>query len=291
MKIAYIILCHKNLDQVNLLMRQLDNGLCDFYVHIDKKSTDYDFDLPNVYKVPEEERVDIRWAHISMVYATISAMKLVKAVGKEYDYVFLISGQDFPIKSNKEIQNYLTQNNGSNFIEILDHKSAEYKRYSKRNSLKYGEFLIKRSFLSKALKKLAIIVTGGQNRTFKIFKRKNTLGVDFEFGSQWWAFTYECFLWMLNYIENNKQYLKYYKNCLTPDESFFQTLFMASPFRSTQKDFLTYLEWDANRNNPRILLEKDIDMLLQLDDKIFARKFDISVDNDTISILKNKTKE
>lgn len=291
MKIAYIILCHKNLEQTRLLINQLNNGLCDFYVHIDKKSNDCDFDLPNVYKVSEKERVDVKWAHISVVYATINAMKLIKTVGKKYDYVFLISGQDFPIKSNVEIQEYLAQNYGSNFIEILDKKSLEYARYSKRNSLKYDEFLMERRFLSKALKKLLIIVTGGQTRTFKIFKRKNTLCVDFEFGSQWWVFTFECFEWILNHIESNAQYLEYYKNCLTPDESFFQTLFMLSPFKSTRKDFLTYLEWGANKNNPRIILEKDIDMLLKLDDKVFARKFDISIDSNTITLLRSKLKE
>lgn len=291
MKIAYIVLCHKNLDQTNQLINQLDNGLCDFYVHIDKKCATFNFDSSNVFLVPDHDRIDVKWAHVSMVYATLNAMKLVKATSREYDYVFLLSGQDFPIKSNDEIQAFLNQNKGSNFIEVLDHSSEDYLRYLKRNTLKYSECLMGRAFLPKALKKILIILTGGQNRTFSAFKRKNTTGVDFEFGSQWWAITYECFNWILNYAEEHKELLEYYKNCLTPDESFFQTIFMLSPYKDTKKDFLTYLEWDKNNNNPRILLENDIEMLINLKDKIFARKFDETVDQKAIMDLKNKIKD
>ena len=174
MKIAYIILCHKNLDQTNQLINQLDDGFCDFYVHIDKKSSTYNFDSTRVFMVKDKNRIDIKWAHISMVYATLNAMKLIKAIGKVYDYVFLLSGQDFPIKSNAEIQAYLTQHNGKNFIEVLDHLDKCYLRYLKRNSLKYSEAIMGRGFLQRAIKKLLIILTGGQNKTFGIFKRKNT---------------------------------------------------------------------------------------------------------------------
>lgn len=290
-KIAYLILCHKKFEQINLLIHQLDDGNCDFFVHIDKKSPKYNFNSSRVFSVADENRVDVKWGHVSMVYATINTMKLVKDCNKKYDYVFLISGQDFPLKSNIEIQQFLAQNSKLNYIQILDHTGKDYLRYSKRNSLKYCNFIMKRSFLSKVLKKLYIIITGGKNKTFKIFKRRNYLGVTFEFGSQWWALTYECFIWMMDYIECNPEYLKYYEKCLVPDESFFQTLFMNSPFKNSQKDFLTYLEWDKNNNNPRVFVNSDFDLLIGQDDKIFARKFDSSVDKSIVDKIIDKLGE
>lgn len=281
-KIAYIILCHKNFEQINLLIHQLDDGNCDFFVHIDKKSPKYNFNSSRVFSVSDEERVDVKWGHVSMVYATINAMKLVWAGNKKYDYVFLISGQDFPLKSNIEIQHFLASNRDLNYIQVLEHTSKDYLQYSKRNTLKYSDFIMKRSFGAKVLKKLYIVITGGKNKTFKIFKRKNYLGLTFEFGSQWWALTYGCFMWMIDYIENNPKYLRYYENCLVPDESFFQTLFMNSPFKNSRKDFLTYLEWDKNNNNPRVFINSDFDLLIGQDDKIFARKFDFSVDKSIV---------
>lgn len=49
----------------------------------------------NVVFLKEADRVDIKWGQISMVTATLNAMAEVLAHNKQYDYVWLISGQDF----------------------------------------------------------------------------------------------------------------------------------------------------------------------------------------------------
>lgn len=36
-KIAYIVLCHKNAGQINKMIKKLDSKNCDFFLHIDKK--------------------------------------------------------------------------------------------------------------------------------------------------------------------------------------------------------------------------------------------------------------
>jgi len=38
-KIAYIVLCHKNAGQINKMIKKLDSKNCDFFLHIDKKSS------------------------------------------------------------------------------------------------------------------------------------------------------------------------------------------------------------------------------------------------------------
>ncbi|WP_285814982.1 hypothetical protein [Thomasclavelia cocleata] len=38
MKIAFLILCHKNPMQINYLIDMLDDKDVDFYLHVDKKS-------------------------------------------------------------------------------------------------------------------------------------------------------------------------------------------------------------------------------------------------------------
>ena len=37
-KIAYIVLCHKNAGQINKMIKKLDSKNCDFFLHIDKIS-------------------------------------------------------------------------------------------------------------------------------------------------------------------------------------------------------------------------------------------------------------
>lgn len=41
----------------------------------------------------------------------------------------------------------------------------------------------------------------------------------------------------------------YYKNCLVPDESIFQTLFMNSNYKDTREDKLTFVDWNGQVNS------------------------------------------
>lgn len=285
MRIAYILLCHKNPQQVDGLIRKLRTEDTDFYVHVDKKATEFMLsETQNVVLLPIDMRVDVRWARRSMVEVTLAAIDCVFASGNHYDYVCLLSGQDFPIKSNAEIGGFLDAHRGANYIDVLDHSEPMYTRYSKRNALHYPVWMQSRTFIARAAKKLYIYLTGGDGHTFLFARRKNTTGLGFEFGSQWWCLTFDCLCWIREYVSNNPKFLDFFEYSLVPDECFFQTLFMASPYKSTRREKLTYLEWDKNRNNPRILRESDVSRLIK-SECLFARKFDITVDRGALECL------
>ncbi len=46
------------------------------------------------------------WGEISMIDATVNLMESVFTSKIKYDYIWLISGQDFPLKSSQEIINF-----------------------------------------------------------------------------------------------------------------------------------------------------------------------------------------
>ena len=285
MRIAYLILCHKNADQVSTLINQLDNEQVDFYVHIDKKNTSFALlERHNLFVLPLDKRVDVTWATNSMVYAMLNLVHSALNSNIKYDYYCLLSGQDFPIKSNYEIQEYLQANSGCNFIEILPKDHQLYRRYCKRNALYYPMWMYGRSAICKFFKRMYIYLTGGFNRTYSLFQRKAPNGISFSFGSQWWCLTQECLQWIVDYLDNTPDVLSFYDNSLTPDECVFQTVFMMSPFSKTAKDKLTFLEWDVNGNNPRILTKADYQLLIN-SDKLFARKFDCAQDCEIINLL------
>lgn len=287
MKIAYLLLCHKNPEQIRMLLNQLNDSNVEFFMHIDKKSNmncEEFYDFSNLSFVDYADRVDIQWATNSMIRATCELLRILFESKTKFDYVVLLSGQDFPIKSKEEITQFLNVNMGSNFIEILDHDDKMYSRYNKRSLLYYPNFLQKNCSVSKIFKKLYIFFSGGYFHTFSIFKRKNNKKINFEYGSQWWGLSYECLLWIYNYLNKNPEFIDFFDHSLTPDECVFQTLFMMSPYKDTRKDKLTYLEWSSNRNNPRILIEKDF-CLLKKQNFLFARKFDIVIDKKIIEKL------
>ena len=67
-----------------------------------------------------------------MIDATVNLMESVFTSKIKYDYIWLISGQDFPLKSSQEIINFfLEKNKGKNFIEInkFERENTIKKRY------------------------------------------------------------------------------------------------------------------------------------------------------------------
>ncbi len=288
MKIAYLILCHKNPKQVATLIRKLNSEDVDFYVHVDKKSTS--FILPeqkNVFRISSEDSIDIKWGTNSIVRATLLIVGLALYSNVQYDYFCLLSGQDLPIKSNTEIQRYLELNSGYNFIDIAKRDFLQHRKFCKRNELYYPSWMFDRSFFCKSLKKIYICVSGGYKKTFSLFKRKKSAEINFAFGSQWWCLTRECLRWIFDYLEKNKDIVCFFDNALTPDECVFQTAFINSPFSDTSKGNLTFLLWDSNENNPRVLTKEDYH-ILKSSEKLFARKFDVDKDEDIIMLLCNE---
>ena len=287
MKIAFLVLCHKNPKQINLMLDALNNEDVDFYIHIDKKSNIKNeiTKRGNVYILSDDYRLDVKWGENQMVCATINLLKEAYKNNK-YDYFWLISGQDFPIKSISSIKEYLEMNNGSNYIDIMSTEGKNYRKFLKRNELMYPKFLIQCGFFPSLLRKLYKIFTGGATRTL-IFKRKNTTGLKFYFGSQWWTLTNECVTEMLDII--NENIVNYYENCIIPDESFFQSVFMSTSFFNTRKDILTFLDWSDNGSHPKNLDINDYERLMS-SEKMLARKFDSSIDSKILDKIFNGIK-
>ena len=61
-KIAYIVLCHKNAGQINKMIKKLDSKNCDFFLHIDKKSSIEEDIIKNnhIFVLPNDKRIKRR---------------------------------------------------------------------------------------------------------------------------------------------------------------------------------------------------------------------------------------
>lgn len=188
-KIAYIVLCHKNAGQINKMIKKLDSKNCDFFLHIDKKSSIEEDIIKNnhIFVLPNDKRIDVKWGDISMIDATVNLMESVFTSKIKYDYIWLISGQDFPLKSSQEIINFLEKNKGKNFIEI--NKFERENTIKKRYELYFPNWMRSKNFFVRCLKMGYINIA---LHLGTLLDRKNILNVDFYYGSQWWTLTYEC---------------------------------------------------------------------------------------------------
>lgn len=277
MKLAVLLQCHKSFYQINLLLNAMKHDNITFFIHVDKKSDIADkIELrKNVILLPDKFRVDVRWGQYSIVQATLNLMNYATQYD-HYDYFCLMSGQDFPIVSPNILISYLKSNNGKNFVNLFESKNFglnHTNNYDKRNEIVFPKWIIERNLPIRVIRRLWVMVTGGYNHTYKIFKRNPSINLNFYFGSTWWCIHSDFVNWMNDYLDKNKLYEEFYKLTVCADESFFQTLLMNSPYADTRCDYLHYIDWSEGKNSPKNLTTKDYNYIIN-SGKMFTRKID-----------------
>lgn len=291
MKQAILINTHKDIDKLKELIDFFDDDFS-FYIHIDRKVqlTEKEIEqLKNTQSVKFISRkYSINWGGRNF---TKSILLLSKEVIKDKDieYIHLISGQDYPIKTPKEIKNILTKNRGAEFLvnfELPSKKWAlENGGMDRIDYYNFYDLLNARVKIEKIIIRTLTIV----QKKLNLFKRSRKCLPKLYGGSSWWTLTRPCLEYVINYSEDNPSYLKRFMYTLSSDEIFFQTIIMNSPFAKNviNKD-LRYVDWNMrNGSRPAFLDESDYDNIVS-SENIFARKFDPKISGKLLHLLNKK---
>ena len=121
MKHAYLVIAHSNFQVLEVLVEMLDYPDNDIYVHIDRKvkyKIKYSPQSSNLFVVPDEKRVDVRWGDCSQIWSELVLYRMAYTHGG-YRYYHLMSGQNLPIKSNVYIHKFFEERDGKEFIGIM----------------------------------------------------------------------------------------------------------------------------------------------------------------------------
>jgi hypothetical protein len=281
MDIAYIISAYKYPGQLMRLIRRLHTDATSFFIHIDKKagSVVYDQavqgiqDLPNIYFL---QRYRCDWGGFGHVQATLEGIHEVMQRGIPFDYVILLTGQDYPIKTNDHIQDFLRQQNGKSFMDYFPLPSSHWEGGGlQRVELWHVRFL-NRHFLFP------------RDRD-SFFKRKFPKMFRPFGGCSYWCLSKEVILYIHQFTRQHPKFTNFFKYVDVPDEIFFQTIVMNSSYASSiVNDDLRYILWkDWNAGSPSILLKEDLEGLAS-SPKFFARKFDENVDAEVLNLIDQK---
>lgn len=267
MKVAYLIMGHRDPDQILRLIHTLRDSGAFFVIHIDRRAADGVFAPLKEYAVTHPEvilapRIRCYWGSFGIAQAMIECVKAAVQTGLHFDYAILLSAQDYPIKSTAQIEEFLTKNNGSEFIESFPlaqpnrwtNQSGYYQAMSR---VRYWTFYVR-------------------SRTYHLaIVRKFPFGWEPYGGSQWWGLSRACILYLDQFLRKNRGFVRYFKHVFIPDESLFQSILSNSPFagRIINND-LRYIDWERpNPKYPRTLEPDDFEFL-RTSSKLFARKFD-----------------
>lgn len=293
MRIAFIMLCHKNPAQINKLVDKLSEfSDADVYIHVDMNHSEIRDQIKkqkNVKLVSEDHSYRIQWGSVDIVKATLELIRAVKDSGKQYDYIWLVSGQDYPICPVAEIEKRLVEGAGLNYIECITSDNKQYNRYKKLYEVAYPSWINGNNMVIKSVKRIYMILTGGYRHTFSLFIRQKPFDFDFSFGSQWWTITAEAAFEILEYSDRYPEVLKYFKKSIIPDECFFQTLFMRGSYRDKRTMNLTFINWGKNRRSPEVLTIEDTEIIKDACNTFcFARKFEVGQSAELIRHLEGK---
>jgi len=266
-KVVYFILCHKAPEQVMRLINRLRNSKSFFVVHVDKRAAtevhralkEYSAGTTNVFLC---ERHRCYWGRMGIVRATLSCIRKAIELDLPFDYAFLLSGEDYPIKSTEHINKFLSKNTGKEFIESFafdapNRWSRHGGSYNPLNRVLFWTFF----FRSKHIQIKS--------------RRRFPLGFRPHLGAQWWCLSKECIKYVNTFVTRNPKYVRYFNWVFIPDECFFQSILSNSPYaRKIVGDGTRYADWEnPNPNVPRTLMISDLDKLRE-SPALFARKFD-----------------
>ncbi|UOQ67739.1 beta-1,6-N-acetylglucosaminyltransferase [Hymenobacter volaticus] len=293
MDINYIILAHKNPEQVGRLISRLSTSNTRFYIHVDSNSAIEPFKqqlATTKHCFLLENREKGTWGDLGIVKATIHALRKIIRDHRR-GYCVLLSGQDYPIKPNKKIESFLTIHQGTSFVSAFALPKSSWD-YGGMNRIEYYKFnlsdnrgdylmlpyVLSKEFLRKwvhyvhTVRKLVRL----KRYPWEILKKRRFPRYMQPFGgSQWWAIPVEVAEKLLFFFDHNPKFLSYHQYTLLPDEIVFQSL-VKHLHITPIKPSITYVNWERpNVVLPVTFNENDFQELLsQPEEMLFARKFD-----------------
>ena len=270
-------MAHKGPQQIERFVKKFSGLPFDFYLHIDKKIDQKPFEymtgFPQVFLV--KKRVNIKWASYSYIVGLLNSFKQVLETGIRYDFISIMSGQDYPIKPVKDIYHILEKNPGRNFISYdegtdwWEHAISRVKKYHFTNFSFRGRYRIQ--FFLNAL----------------LPERKFPLPYKLYGGPKAMCMTLssECAAFVLRFMESDKKLRRFIRFTWGPDEFLVPTIIMNSNFRQTViNNNFYYIDWSKGGVNPKTLQTEDFELLLA-SDKLLARKFDMELNTEILGLL------
>lgn len=287
-KHAILLIAYKNIEQISEFIELLDDDFY-FYIHLDKKSQISEERIQKLRKNKNVKLIEkvfqVNWGGKyfleAFFYLAKEALK-----NKDIKYLHTSTESNLPIKGPEYIKEFFIRNEGKQFIEFFSVPTNRWEgggldRYNKYNLYDKFNFKTKTGFkiILYFLKIQKII---GVNRNFTK-KSPPIYG-----GSAWFSLSRSCMEYVLDYAEKNPDFMKSLTNTFAPEEMFFQTVLMQSPFKDDLvNNNLVYIDWEfRNGNSPAPLDISDLEKLKN-SDQLFARKFDSPIsDNLKIELIK-----
>ena len=258
---AFIIPVHTQPFLLARVLKILQASNHYFFIHVDGNVRNYEQFRQALSSIEKVCFLDKRYktyhSRIGCVYATIAMLNEVEAHPVHFDYIHQISGQDYPLRSNQQCDDFFESTEDS-FMYYTLGKERDYIIDQKK---------VNGWYLNTTTTFLDNILLRGGYCLGKIIKRPpipNYCGA-----WDWFSWSETVYSFVLNYLKENPQFLKRFNHTLIPSEHIFAT--MLKPYlaelKIRERYPLRYVSWLPHRPisssyRPFNLTEEDYEYVL-----------------------------
>ncbi len=290
MKVAFTILAHTQPEHLARLVRSLNADWNEIYIHIDASSDIEPFisavdteDKPVFLR--DNQRIHVNRSGYSTVEAILSLISTALESVDYYDRFCLLSGSDFPVKDPDDIRSmFVTDVEFMRVDRLLDKDSQN----TNTKRVSFYHFPDHQGIVG--------IPASGT------IERELYGDIPLYQGAPWWALSYECIGYIVDYLQSHPEYIEFHKNSFCPYEIFFHSIVKSSPYAERlSHDFekesdlpqyylsnehgCHYIDWNSRGVGlPKVLGAEDACKIYH-SKALFARKFDYKKSNALIRIL------
>jgi core-2/I-Branching enzyme len=254
----------------------------EFFVHVDRRTPAELFeamrraaaDAADVAFVPRHASA---WGTFGHVKASLEGIRAALAAPSGLEYALLLTGQDYPLRTNAEIAGFLHDSEGRSFMEHepLPRPGDWWK--AERGGLDR----IERWHLH----------VGGRHLSVR-GRRRLPAGLHPFGGSAHWTLSRACLEHVERVNADHPAVTRFFRFTRSPDELFFQTILLNSPLADTIVSAdLRYTKWWPPSPHPEVLDRTDLDALRAARGRaLFARKFDADAAPATLDLVDSEVR-
>ena len=293
MKIAFLILAHGNIPQLNCFLRQLLKYEGSYvYIHLDIKAGELYKDIISDGRIKIlPKRYDVQWGDRSQIDAVKYMIEYAFNDCKS-DWYSVHSGVDMAIKPVSEFAQFLEKDNKfyyANYAKLPVNGWGFRGGYG-RICLNWPKALRKRTG-NHSWQRYSCAILGRLYGAGIIKGKPVPSKYTFYGGSVWFTLSWECVRRYISFLSENKDYDAIFDNSLCADEIYFNTAFEAvrNGLEACSNTHLRHIDWQdrgqkRSIGGPSTIAMSFVDEIIN-SGKFFARKFDLNFDKEVVEYL------
>jgi hypothetical protein len=269
--VAYVVFSHRYPEQVVRLLRVLRAGSPGARL-ISHDDGSLAVDGLGVERILPPTRVS--WGGASQLAMMLRGLRF--ALSGEFDWLVLLSGQDYPLRPLASIERDLAADGVDGFVEGVQVPPPPGDEFTRRYFYRYRRV---RPLVGRVL---------GPLLPTRVLPHGTVVGrpvtpplLPVRRGSDWLSLSRRA---VQAVVDAPPEVLDHFRRTVAPTEGFPQTVLYAKPGLRLSGDTRRFTRWVAGAPHPQVLGVGDLDAMLAsgLD---FARKFDASVDAQVLDEL------